>query len=389
MPPIAKIPLYDLALSRAAIAETTATLRSGWLATGAKAKAFELKIAAHCGIRHAAAVSSATAGLQLALYLAAFKGGSEVITTPYTFIATTTSIIAAGLTPVYCDIDPDTLNLDTAKLARKITRRTGLILPVDIAGHPCDYSAMREICKGKEIQIVSDSAHAFGSLYRGEAIPHWTDLSVFSFHATKNLTTGEGGAILSRNGKLIERARRLSRHGITRDAWMRKQGRGWQYDIPEIWMKGNLPDILASIGLGELTTFDQRQAKRRKIVERYAHNLRHMQDYLELPVERPNCLSAWHLYIIKLVTKRLTIDRAGFIEAMARKSVECGVHYIPIPDFSAFAGSRPNLGSFPVMDEVAPRTVTLPLYPTLSLKQVDYICESIEAVIKRNIRRTR
>lgn len=384
-----KIPLYDLTLGNETLKRAVATLRSGWLATGARTAEFEQRIAEYCGMKHAAAVSSATAGLQLALYLAAFKGGSEVITTPYTFIATTTSIIAAGLTPVYCDIDPDTLNLDTAKLARKITRRTGLILPVDIAGHPCDYSAIREICRGKEIQIVSDSAHAFGSLYRGRAIPHWTDLSVFSFHATKNLTTGEGGAILSRNGKLIERARRLSRHGITRDAWMRKQGRGWQYDIPELWLKANMPDILASIGLGELTTFVQRQEKRRKIVERYSQNLAHLQEYIELPVDRPNCQSAWHLYIIKLITKRLTIDRARFIEAMARKSVECGVHYIPITDFSAFAGSRRNFGSFPVMDEVAPRVVTLPLYPTLSLKQVDYVCEAIESVIKRHIRRPR
>jgi dTDP-4-amino-4,6-dideoxygalactose transaminase len=262
-------------------------------------------------------------------------------------------------------------------------------MPVDIAGHPCDYTAMRKICDGRNIAILSDSAHAFGALYRGKSIPHWTDLSVFSFHATKNLTTGEGGAILSRNGRLIERARRLSRHGITRDAYMRKAGKSWQYDIPEPGMKANLPDILASIGLGELTTFDSRQLKRRKIVERYARNLAHLQEYLELPVERPNCRSAWHLYIIKLNTKRLTIDRAQFIDAMARKAVECGVHYIPVPDFTAYKRHTLSARDFPILRDLAPRTVTLPLYPALSLKQVDYVCESIESVIMRNIRRSR
>jgi dTDP-4-amino-4,6-dideoxygalactose transaminase len=170
---------------------------------------------------------------------------------------------------------------------------------------------------------------------------------------------------------------------------MRKSGRSWQYDIPEPGMKANMPDILAAIGLGQLTGFEQNQEKRRKIVARYARNLAHLQDYLELPVERPNCQSAWHLYIAKLQTARLKINRSQFIEAMGRRSVECGVHYIPIPDFTAFAGSRRNLGKFPVMDEVAPRTVTLPLYPTLSLKQVDYVCEAIESVIKRNLRKKR
>ncbi|MCM2272374.1 MAG: DegT/DnrJ/EryC1/StrS family aminotransferase [candidate division Zixibacteria bacterium] len=389
MCPANRIPLYDIKLSKAAIDETVASLKSGWLTSGPKTVAFEEAIAARCRVRQAAAVSSASFGLSLALYLAGTGVGSQVITSPLTFIATTTAILNAGLEPVYCDIDPVTLNIDATKVSRKLTRKTRLILPIDIAGHPCDYATLQTIAKDRQIRIVSDSAHAFGALYRGKAIPHWTDISVYSFHATKNLTTGEGGAIVSRHSNWIERARRLARHGIDRDAYMRKQGQHWSYDVPELGLKGNLSDILASVGLGELTMFDRNQEKRRKIADRYRRNLAHLQDRIELPTESPHCRSAWHLYIIKLHTGCLRLGRDQFIKAMARRAVECGVHYIPIPDFSAFRGSRANFGKLPVMDDVAARVVTLPLYPSLSLSEVDLVCEAVESVIRRNIKRTR
>jgi dTDP-4-amino-4,6-dideoxygalactose transaminase len=389
MRPAVNIPLYDIKVSRAAIAETVATLKSGWLTSGPKVAAFEKAIAERSGVKQAAAVSSATAGLQIALHLLRLPAGAEVITTPHSFIATTASILYAGLIPVYCDIDPDTLNIDTAQIARKITRKTRLVLPVDIAGHPCDYTAMRSICKDKGINILSDSAHAFGALYRGKPIPHWTDLSVFSFHATKNLTSGEGGAVVARDARLVERARILARHGINRDAYLRKQANRWEYDINELGLKANMSDVLASVGLGELTQFDRNQMKREKIAARYAKNLRHLADYVELPVTRPNCRHAWHLYITKLQTSRVTITRNQFVKAMAKRGVECGVHYIPIPNFTVFSPHRLSPRQFPVAHDLAGRVVSLPMYASLKLSQVDLVCEAVETVIRRHIKRPR
>jgi dTDP-4-amino-4,6-dideoxygalactose transaminase len=359
------------------------------LASGPKVAAFERAIAERCGVKQAAAVSSATSGLQIALHLLGLPADSEVITTPHSFIATTATILQAGLIPVYCDIDPDTLNIDTAQIARKITRRTRLILPVDIGGHPCDYTAMRSICKDKGINILSDSAHAFGALYRGKPIPQWTDISVFSFHATKNLTTGEGGAIVSRNAKLVKRARILARHGINRDAYLRKQANRWEYDIRELGLKANMSDILASVGSGELTQFDRNQIKREKIAARYAKKLQHLADYIELPITRPNCRHAWHLYIAKLQTSRLTITRNQFIKEMAMRGVECGVHYIPIPNFTVFSPHRLSLRQFPMAHDLAGRVVSLPMYASLKLSQVDFVCEAVESVIRRHIKRSR
>jgi dTDP-4-amino-4,6-dideoxygalactose transaminase len=389
MRPTINIPLYDIKVSRAAIAETVATLKSGWLASGPKVAAFEKAIAERSGVRLAAAVSSGTVGLQIALHLLRLPVGAEVITTPHSFIATTASILHAGLKPIYCDIDPDTFNIDTAQIARKITRKTRLVLPVDIAGHPCDYTAMQSICKDQGIKIISDSAHAFGALYRGKPIPHWTDLSVFSFHATKNLTSGEGGAVVARDARLVERARIMARHGINRDAYLRKRANQWEYDINELGLKANMSDILASVGLGELTQFDRNQVKREKIAARYAKNLQHLADYVELPVTRPNCRHAWHLYIAKLQTSRLTITRNQFVNAMAKRGVECGVHYIPIPNFKVFSPHRLSPRQFPVAHDLAGRVVSLPMYASLKLSQVDLVCEAIETVIRRHIKRSR
>lgn len=389
MPRANKIPLYDLKVSDAAIREAISTLRSGWLASGPKAASFERAIAERCGVRSAAAVSSATAGLQIALQLLRLPSDSEVITTPNSFIATTATILQAGLTPVYCDIDPDTLNIDTAQVRRRITRKTRLFLTVDIAGHPCDYTAMRSICADRKLRILSDSAHAFGATYRGKPIPHWTDISVFSFHATKNLTTGEGGAIVSRNSSTVEKARVLARHGMDRDAYLRKRGQRWEYDIKELGQKANMSDILASVGLGELRSFDRNQAKRASIAARYARNLRDLSDYIELPVTRPNCEHAWHLYIAKLQTSRLKIDRAQFIAEMAKVGVECGVHYIPIPNFAVFSPHRLTVKEYPVAHDLAWRVVSLPMFPRLTLAQVDLVCDAIASVICRNRRLTR
>lgn len=386
MPRANKTPLYDLKVSDAAIRETISTLRSGWLASGPKVAAFERAIAERCGVKSAAAVSSATAGLQIALQLLRLPVGSEVITTPNSFIATTATILHAGLTPVYCDIDPDTLNIDTAQIRRRITRKTKLILPVDIAGHPCDYTAMRSICKEKGIRILSDSAHAFGATYRGKPVPHWTDISVFSFHATKNLTTGEGGAIVSRNGSFVEKARVLARHGMDRDAYLRRRGQRWEYDVKELGLKANMSDILASVGLGELHSFERNQAKRAKIAARYAKNLRDLAEYIELPVTRPNCEHAWHLYIAKLQTSRLRLNRAQFITEIAKQGVECGVHYIPIPNFSVFSPDRLTAKEYPVAHDLARRVVSLPMFPRLTLSQVDFVCDAIRSVIRRNRR---
>ncbi len=376
------IPLFDLTVSREAIDEVTASLKSGWLSTGPRVARFEREIAAALRAKHAVAVNSATAGLAVALKATGVVPGKEVITSPFTFVATIEAILYCGATPVLADIDPETLTLDPTSVARAITARTAAVVPVDIAGHPCDYTKLRAVCGKRKIPIIADSAHAFGALYRGKPIPHWTETSVYSFYATKNLTCGEGGMIVSNRKSFMDRVRYLSRHGMTTNAFQRKRQGGWEYDVVDLGFKANMSDIHAAIGLGQLTQFESDQAKRRQLVIRYYQNLESIGDLLELPYEHRNCRSAWHLFIIRLNRRGLRISRDRFIELMAARGIECGVHYRPVFDFSYYRSLRRWKKRCPNVVSAAGQVVTLPLYAKMTLRQVDEVCEKITGILR-------
>ena len=377
-----RIPLFDLKVSAQAKKEVNRTLRDGWLTTGPRASAFEEAVARLLQVKHTVAVSSDTMGLQLALRAAGAGPDSEVITTPFTFVATIEAIIAAGARPVLADIDPVSLTIDPDEAARRISSRTAAVVPVDLAGHPADYKSLRAVCREHGIPLVADAAHAIGARYRKRSVARWADAAVYSFYSTKNLTCGEGGLVASRDGKLVDTVRTLSRHGLTSNAFSRHKKGEWQYDAIDVGAKGNLSDIHAAIGLGQLAVFEKYQAQRRRWARRYGRNLGDLDRYLDLPSEPATVEHGWHLYIIKLHLENLALDRNDFIRAMGKYGIECGVHYQPLFEFpfyrKALGISRRHL---PNAAYAGRRVVSLPLYPGLKASDVDYVCDCVRRVI--------
>ena len=379
-----KILLYNIQLSKQAITNATKVLESGWLSPGKMTSEFEDKILSLTDAPYGVAVSSATDGLQLVLIALGVGYGDEVITTPFTFVATIEAIIAVGATPVFADID-ENLNIDPEDVNRKIGSNTKAIIAVDIAGYPSDYDALNEICTEHKLPIIADSAHAIGSKYKEKSIVHHVDASVISLHATKNLICGEGGIVLTQHKMIADAIRILSRHGMTSQASERKENNSWEYDIATTGIKGNMSELHAAVGLGQMTVFEKEQEKRNEIVKQYIENLSTVSEYISLPKDPQNSTHGWHLFIIKLNLDTLTIERDAFIKEMAKLGVECGVHYKPIFEFTYYQASfEMNPEEYPQTLQAWNRVVTLPLYPTLTLKDVDYICNQIITIIKKN-----
>lgn len=382
-----KIPLFDLKISAAAKKEVAAVMKSGWLSTGPKAAAFEKKITSLLKIPYGAAVSSGTTGLQLAMQAIGVGPGREVVTSPFTYVATVGAIMALGARPVLADINPDTLTLDPEEVSRCISPNTGAVLAVDLAGHPADYDQLLAICDRAGKPLLSDAAHAIGASFRKKSVPNWADGAVISFHATKNLTCGEGGMVLSRHRPFIDLVRILSRHGLTSSAHERVRSGDWHYDALRAGTKGTMSELHAAVGLGQLKDYKKQQQQRERLARRYLANLAELGDFLEPPVVRKDCCHGWHLFIIRLHTAALKIDRNRFIELMARRGIECGVHYQPIFEFSFY---RDHLSlspqSLPRAAEAGNRVVSLPLYPDLKLNEVDRVCDSVQTIVTRHKR---
>ncbi len=380
-----RIPLFDLKVSAAAKKEVAKTLVSGWLTTGPRVAAFERAVAKLLGVRYVAAVSSATAGLQLALKAIDIGPGAEVVTTPFTFVATLEAIMATGAKPVLADINPDTLNIDPDEIERKITDHTGALVPVDIAGYPADYQRLGAISRELSIPVVSDSAHAVGAAYRNRSIPRLADAAVFSFYSTKNLTCGEGGMVVSKHKAMTETVRCLARHGLTSHAWTRKTGSEQAYDAIFEGFKANMSDVHAAIGLGQLGTFASDQKRRELLARRYLENLQDLSELAELPTIQRRYRHGWHLFIIRLHLSALKIDRDRFIRLMAVRGIECGVHYRPVFELSYYRdalGLSPQY--FPNSAYAGRRVVSLPLYPGLKASEVDYVCECAAEIIRKH-----
>lgn len=378
------IPLYDLRVSPRSMREVTATLKSGWLSTGPKVAAFEKAIGSLVGVRYSAAVNSATAGLITALDAVGVRG-REVITTPFSFVATAEAILRCGGKPVFADIDPVTLAIDPKEVDRLLSRRTACILPVDIAGFPVDYAPLRKISKSAGVPVIADASHSLGALYRKKSVPGNCDAAVFSFHATKNLVCGEGGMVVSRKKRFIEIVRLISGHGLTATAYQRRLTKRWEYDVTALGFKANMSEVHAAIGLGGVPDFEKNQRLRARLAERYCRNLSQLGEFIELPPESKDVVSAWHLFVVKLNLSKLKIDRNRFVALMSTAGVECGVHFIAITEFSYYrsvsGGARcPNAA------RAGKRVVSLPLYPSLSRHDVDLVCERIADIVRLHTR---
>jgi len=373
------------------IAEVVDTLRSDWITTGPKVKRFEEEFAAFVGAPAALALNSCTAALHVALVTLGIGPGDAVITTPMTFCSSVHVIEHVGARPVLVDVEPDTLNIDPEGIAKALESspfNIRAILPVHLYGHPCNMDAIWEIARQHDLAIIEDAAHALPARYRGRLIgspPETRDLrqvTCFSFYATKNLTTAEGG-MLTGLPDLVEEARIWSLHGMSRDAWKRYSAEGsWYYEVIRPGFKYNMTDIQAAIGLHQLRKLPRFQARRREIARRYNKAFSQL-DELQPPTERPEVEHAWHLYVLRLNLERLKISRNQFIEELKIRKIGTSVHFIPIhlhPYYRDKYGYKPD--DFPVAYREYQRIVSLPLYPRMTDDDVDSVIEAVHDVVK-------
>jgi len=376
------LPFSPPAISELEIDAVVDTLRSSWITTGPKTKTFEGEFASYVGASDALAVNSCTGALHIALATLGIGPGDKVITTPMTFAASVNVIEHQGATPVLVDVEPDTLNIDPSRVVDAITPRTRVILPVHYTGHPADMDPLLELAQRHGLRIVEDAAHAMPAMYDRRMVGTIGDLTAFSFYATKNLTTAEGG-MLTGNTDLIDQSRIWSLHGMSRDAWKRYEKNGsWYYEIVAPGFKYNMTDIQAAIGLVQLQRLEAMQQRRYEIVRQYNAAFGEM-DELQTPIERPNVRSAWQLYVLRLCLDKLTIDRNRFIDEMRERNIGTSVHFIPIhlhPFYRDKYGWKTE--DFPVAYREYQRLVSLPLHPGLTDEDVEDVIGAVKDIVE-------
>lgn len=382
------IPFHRASIGQEEIDEVAATLRSGWLTTGPRTKQFEDEFAAYCGAPHALAVNSCTAGLHLALAALGVGPGDEVITSPMTFCSTVHVITHTGATPVLADVGPDG-NIDPQSIEERITPRTRVLLPVHLAGLPCQMEKIWQLAGKHGLHVVEDAAHAVGARIGQRRIggDSRSAAVAFSFYATKNITTAEGGMVTTFDSALADRMRILCLHGISRDAWNRYTDKGnWYYEVLEPGFKYNLSDLQSAVGIHQLRKLESFLAIRREYVAIYNQRFQQMEE-LEVPPGDLDGQHAWHLYVLRLRLEKLRINRAEFIEQLRRRGVGASVHFIPIPLHPAFRNLAADArNACPRAVSLYERIVTLPLYPAMTTSMVHRVGDVVEEVVRSNRR---
>ena len=361
-----------------------ACLRSGWLTTGQKVRQFEQEFAEWANARHAIAVNSCTAALHLALEAVGVGPGDEVVTTPMTFTATAAVIEHLGGVPVLVDCEPDTLNIDAGQIEAKLTPRTKALLPVHFGGQSADMDAILDIARKHGLKVVEDAAHAIPTHWKGRRVGSIGDITCFSFYATKNLTTGEGGMITTGDDALADRMRLMCLHGMSRDAWKRySQAGSWSYEILAPGFKYNLTDIAAAIGIPQLHRAFEYHARRAGIARRYDAALSELAG-IKIPVTRDHEEHGWHLYVIQVQPERLTIDRDEFIRQLVALNIGVSVHFIPLhlhPYWRDRYGYRPE--HFPNAHHAFQRIVSLPIYAKMTDRDVQDVIDAVSWITRR------
>jgi dTDP-4-amino-4,6-dideoxygalactose transaminase len=369
------------------IDEVLNVLRSGWLTTGPKAREFETEFAAMAGAKHAVAVNSCTAALHLALEAAGLREGDEVLVPTMTFAATAEVVTYFKARPVLIDCVPDTLNLDAHRIEQAITSKTKAIIPVHFAGHPCEMDHVMSIADDHGLHVIEDAAHALPARYKGKMVGSISESTCFSFYATKNITTGEGGMVTTDNEDYAARVRMMSLHGLSRDAWNRYAAEGsWYYEILSPGFKYNLTDIAAALGLAQLKKCDRFWKTRERYASLYRDGFRDVPEIL-CPQAAPHVQHAWHLYAIQLELDRLRIGRNEFITRLQQAGVGCSVHFIPLhlhPYYRDMLGYRPS--DFPVSSMIFQRVLSLPLYSKMTEEDVNRVVEVVSTLVKENRR---
>ena len=371
-------------IERPEIDEVIACMESAWLGTGPRVAQFERDFAAYQGLlgSQVAAVNSCTAALHVSMVAAGLEPGSEVITTPMTFCASVNAIIHAGLTPVLADVDATTQCIDPQAIEAAITPRTRAIAPVHFAGRACEMDAIMAIANQHNLRVIEDCAHAIETTYHGNKAGMFGDFGCFSFYATKNVVTGEGGMIIGRNEAHIARAKVLALHGMSKDAWHRFGDQGYKhYQVVEAGFKYNMMDLQAAIGIHQLARVE-RNWKRRELMWNH-----YIQAFAELPVDLPappasDTKHAYHLFTIMVDERRCGISRDAFLDAMNRRRIGTGVHYLSVPEHPYYQqryGWKPE--QWPNAMRLGRQTVSLPLSPKLSDKDIETVIDAVRACL--------
>src|SRR5438034_4487654 len=382
------IPFNLPTIGQEEIDEVIKTLQSGWLTTGPKTAQFEREFQDYVQAPYALAVNSATSAMHLALAALDIGPGDEVITTPLTFCATVNTILQVGATPVLADVGRDG-NIDPIAISEKLTDRTRAIMPVHVGGLPCDMDSIWRLALDKGLHVIEDAAHAVGTCYKGQPIGtggpengYRSNAVCFSFYATKNLTTGEGGMVVTHDEKLFNKMKVLCLHGISKDAWNRYAEQGnWYYEVVECGFKYNLSDILSAIGIHQLRKQEDFIETRTSYARLYNEAFADLPE-VETPPDNPVYRHSWHLYALRLNLDMLDIDRDEFIRELRRQGIGASVHFIPIPLHPAYGSlARSSRTYCPRALELYRRLVSLPLYPAMREEQLEYVATNVKDIV--------
>lgn len=363
------------------IAEVVDTLRSNWITTGPKTKKFEKEFADYIGVKHAIAVNSCTAGLHLSLEVLNLKPDDEVIVPSFTFCATANVIVHAGAKPIFADIDPVSLCIDPVSVEKLITPNTKAMMIVHYGGRPADMDRLTEIANKHNITIIEDAAHAVYTQYKGKLIGSHGNLTSFSFYATKNIATAEGGMITTNDDELADKLRVLSLHGMSKNAWNRYSATGsWKYDVIEAGFKYNMTDIQASLGLHQLAKLEKMQDRRKHITQLYFNGLKGVKGITlpDMATLNPDDVHACHLFPIRIDKKEFGYSRDEMMELMKEYNIGVSVHFIPVHMHPYYRERYTKDLVLSVTEQVFDQIMSLPLYPTLSDEDALYVIDTIK-----------
>ena len=360
------------------IASVVEVLKSDWITQGPKVDEFERKVAEYCSAKYAVAVSSGTAALHAACSVAGISKGDEAITSSITFAATANAVAYCGGKPVFTDIREDTLNIDAKEIKRRLSPKTKVILPVDLAGHPADLDEIKAIAEERKLIIIEDACHALGAEYKGRRIGNLSDMTILSFHPVKHITTGEGGMVLTNNAEFYERLRIFRHHGIIKG----NSGKGsWYYEILEPWHNFRITDFQCALGVSQLKKLDRFVQRRREIASRYNKAFAGMEEIIT-PVESRDVKAVYHIYFIQLRTELLKVGRKEIFEALRAEKIGVNVHYMPLhlhPFYQREFGYKK--GDYPKAERYYERAITLPVFPKMSDEDVVDVIEAVSKVI--------
>lgn len=362
------------------------TLKSDYLTTGPKVEEFEEKFAQYVDAEYAVAVSNGTAALHAACFAAGIEKGDEVITTPITFAASANCILYQDGTPVFADVDKKTYNINPDKIKEKITDKTKAIIPVHYTGQPCELDRIREIANENDLTVIEDAAHALGATYKGEKIGALSDMSTFSFHPVKHITSGEGGMVTTDSEELYNKLIKFRTHGITKNEnhYINESHGPWYHEQQSLGYNYRMTDIQCALGMSQLEKSDSFLARRREIAKQYNQAFQDIEG-IKIPYQNKGVNSSWHIYVLQLELEKLSANRKDIFKALREKELGVNVHYIPVYHHPYYQSLGYEKGLCANAEWLYERIITIPLYPKMNNHQIKIVINKVKDTIKNNL----